>query len=238
MKQVQATLLSKKIVAPDVVHLYFYVGGDGLFFEPGQYAIVTIPSSPAPLKRLYSFAGSNKDKSVFELLVKIIPGGISSTFLASLSVGSSITVTGPAGLFTQKKTEKRKVYMVTGTGFAPLRSFLQSTQVSALNSVLYWGVKDLSETYLFDELLALKKASPGFSFYYCLSRQPSLDTIPADLLHYFRSGHIDAVWATLEPLIGSSGEYYLCGSRTVVESLRTTLLARGVAKENLLFEKY
>lgn len=238
MKQVKAFLFSKKTVSHDVYHLYFHVPDGGFEFNPGQYAILTIPSSPTPLKRLYSFAGTNSNKNTFELLIKLIPGGAASEYIQNLKLGDSIDVSGPAGLFSLQKTGTKKIYMTTGTGFAPIRSFLMSDISKIGNSVLFWGLKDISEIYLFDELLSLKSSSPSFSFFYCLSQQPSLNIIPADLLHYFRMGHIDAVWSSLMASVDLNDEYYLCGSRLVIESLRLILLSRGVPKNKLFFEKY
>lgn len=239
MKQIKACLVSKKMVSQDVCHLYFYAEGEGFEFKAGQYAILTVPASPTPLKRLYSFAGSNKDKNVFELLIKLIPGGVASEYIRELSVGDMVDASGPAGLFSERESASRKVYMATGTGYAPIRSFLLSLgSPNTTKRSLFWGLRDYSETYLFDELLALKKASDSFSFTYCLSQQASFDTIPADLLQYFRTGHIDAVWTSQTPQIEPNDEYYLCGSRIVIESLRTLLLSKGVSKDNLFFEKY
>lgn len=238
MKQAKAFLISKKMVSLDVYHLFFYVGGDGLEFNPGQYVILSIPNSPSPLKRLYSFAGSNKDKNVFELLIKLVPDGKASEYIKGLHVGDSLDVSGPAGLFAEQKTDIEKVYMVTGTGFAPIRSILSSIPRRSFNTSLFWGLKNMSETYMFEELYEYKAHNPSFSFYYCLSQQTSFDAIPANLLHYYRPGHIDAVWAAVTPTINPNSEYYLCGSRTVIESLRLLLLSRGVLKEKLYFEKY
>jgi NAD(P)H-flavin reductase len=128
--------------------------------------------------------------------------------------------------------------MATGTGFAPIRSFLLSSAPGSINGALFWGLKDLSETYLIDELIDLERSNPLFSFSYCLSQQHSFDSIPAHLLHYYRSGHIDAVWQIVMPTLNPTDEYYLCGSRTVIESLRLLLLSKGVSKDKLFFEKY
>ena len=186
MKQTKAFLISKKFVSSDVGLFSFYVENEGFSFTPGQYTILTIPSSTKPLKRLYSFAGSSGNNNVFELLIKHIPGGLSSEYLKKMCVGETIEISGPAGLFTQKQTPARKIYMATGTGYAPIRSFLLSEGAKSVKSTLYWGIRDLSETYLFDELLSLKNSSPSFSFAYCLSQQKSFDSIPAYLLHYSR----------------------------------------------------
>jgi len=238
MKQERAVLLSKKILTENVYHLYFYTEGNGFEFVPGQYVVLNVPSSPSPLKRLYSFAGSNNDKKAFDLLIKLVPGGISSDYIRGLSIGDTIEVSGPAGLFSEQKTDNRKIYMATGTGFAPIRSFLLSHKSGSINSSLFWGLKDLSEIYLFEELRALEQQNPLFSFSYCLSQQSSFSSIPADLLHYYRPGHLDRVWAEKMPIVDLKDEYYLCGSRTVIDSLRSLLLSKGVPKEKLFFEKY
>lgn len=238
MKQARALLIAKKLVAPDVFHLFFYVEGEGFEYRPGQYVILTVPHHPTPLKRLYSFAGTNTDKNVFELLIKLVPEGAASEYIRNISVGDIVDISGPAGLFTQQQTLARKIFMVTGTGVAPVLSFLTSANSMAHTSILFWGLKNLTEVYMFDSLLRLKQSTPTFSFTYCLSRQASFDRIPADLLHYFRPGHIDAVWSSQIPSIDPSDEYYLCGSRTIIEDLRLLLLSKGVQKSHLFFEKY
>jgi len=115
---------------------------------------------------------------------------------------------------------------------------LLSDQLETAGRFLFWGLRDLSELYLFDELLALKRTSPSFSFTYCLSQQSEFEVFPAELLQYFRTGHIDAVWGAQMATIVPDDEYYLCGSRIVIESLRTLLLSKGISKDKLFFEKY
>jgi ferredoxin-NADP reductase len=237
MKNVKATLVSRKIVAPEVHHLFFSTDQE-LEYKAGQYIILTVPTSTSSVKRLYSFAGANNHKNTFELLIKLVPGGAASEFLRSLPIGGVIEAAGPAGLFSQAQSPARKIYMVTGTGFAPVRSFLLSNDPKTNNSVLFWGMRDFSEAYMMDELLALKQASPSFSFYYCLSRQEDLALIPADLRQFFRMGHIDDVWKAEMPTLEAGDEFYLCGSRTVIESLRQLLLSSGTPKERVFFEKY
>jgi Na+-transporting NADH:ubiquinone oxidoreductase subunit F len=239
MIHAKATLTDRKILAPDIFHLFFSLEeGAELIYIPGQYIILTIPSSPTPVKRLYSFAGSNKNGGVFELLVKLVPGGVASEYLKNLPIDGKIDVSGPAGLFSLQETPLRKIYMVTGTGFAPIRSLLVSGSPHAQNSTLFWGMRDFSEAYMMDELLNIKNQFEAFSFFYCLSQQKELGLIPAELQRFFRIGHIDEVWLAENMKIEVDTEYYLCGSRTVIESLRTFLLSRGVNKSRLFFEKY
>jgi ferredoxin-NADP reductase len=222
----------------DVCHLFFSFDDDIFTFVPGQYAILNVPSNPSPLKRLYSFAGTNTIKNKFDFLIKIVPGGVASEYIRTLEVGDEVDVTGPAGLFKLQNNEKRKIFMATGTGIAPIRSFLSAKSPQALNSILFWGLKNFEGSYMMDELLTLKNTHPDFMFYYCLSQQVSFETIPPLLQDHFKAGHIDAAWEGVVSSISPNDEYYLCGSRTVIESLRVLLLTKGVEKGNLYFEKY
>ena len=238
MKQIKAILISKEFVSKDVCRLYFSHEDDDFSFIPGQYAILAVPSLSTPLKRLYSFAGPSTDKGKFELLIKIIPGGVASEYVRALTVTQVVDITGPAGLFRLQNNEKRKIFMATGTGIAPIRSFLFTRSAPALNGVLFWGLKDFAESYMVEELSQLNLSHPSFLFYYCLSQQASFEDIPLSLKDHFKAGHIDAVWETLMPQVSQNDEYYLCGPRTVIESLRVLLLSKGVTKNNLYFEKY
>lgn len=238
MKKIVASLSSKQFVTSDVCRLVFSFDDPKFTYSPGQYLILSIPTTTTPLKRLYSFAGSNTTKGSFELLIKIVPGGVASEYVRSLKTDDKVEVSGPAGLFILQNNNKRKVYMVTGTGIAPIRSFLFSGGPCALNSILFWGLKDVASSYLTDELFNLKTTHPGFNYYYCFSQQSAFEGVPPLQLGHFKSGHVDSVWRTVVPVVLPGDEYYLCGSRTVIESLRTLLLSLGVERGGLFFEKY
>jgi len=237
MNQFKATLLGRQQVSADVYLLSFYSDELSFSFVPGQYAILTIPGQTS-LKRLYSFASAPSTYGGFELFVKIVEGGVGTQYLKTLHIGDCVDVSGPAGLFTLQKNEKRKIFMATGTGYAPMRSFfLSSSPASLKNSVLFWGMKTIEETCLLNELYSLNK-DRGLSFYYCLSQQDLPGSIPAHLLQHYRTGHIQDVWKSVIGKPDTADEYYLCGSRVVVESLRTLLGSLNVDKENIFFEKY
>lgn len=236
MKKLRVRLASKKFVTQDVCHFYFSFQDDDFSYNPGQYIILTIPTSTTPVKRLYSFANAYTQKGFFELIVKLLPGGAASEYLSQMKEGDDIEAMGPAGLFSLQNNEKRKIYMATGTGIAPIRSFLTSQLPHSLNSLLFWGLKDIPNSYLMDELFSLKNNTSSFDYYYCFSQQASFNEGAGS--SHFRSGHIDDVWRAVVPNILPNDEYYLCGSRMVIESLRTLLLSLGVDRQNLFFEKY
>ena len=108
-------------------------------------------------------------------------------------------------------------------------------KISNVKYQIFWGLKNYEDVYLFDEL---KK----FIIKICLSREENLDMIPEEDKKYFDYGHVDSCFEkqfnnlTIEQL--NKNEFYLCGGRNVVESLRQFLLVKSVPRENIFFEKF
>lgn len=102
-----------------------------------------------------------------------------------------------------------------------------------------WGDQTAADTGFFEELRTLETRLAGFRFLYCLSRETSLELIPAELRNYSRLGRINAVFEAEKAGFDlAATEFYLCGSRLVVDALKEYLAGVGVPKENIIFEKY
>lgn len=239
MLQFSATLVEKKTFPGDVFLLRFTPPQNTAFtFIPGQYVILTVPQAPEPVKRLYSIA-SAPNPAYFELLIKLVPGGAASSYIGSLAVGSSVEVQGPAGVFTLQNNPRSKVFLVTGTGYAPIRSFILSTPHHTENYYLYWGMQKAQDVVLLDELKTLSLQNPLFHPKICLSREATFDAIAPNDQPYFSLGRINNA---LQTLISSqppnSLEFYICGRREVTESMREYLYNQKIAKELVFFERY
>lgn len=240
MQNFNATVQSVTPTSPQTYLVTLHIEGSPLVFEPGQYVIIFVPQDGKMLRRLYSVASSASSPSTIDLFIKVVPGGAGSTYLTSLAPGSQISGMGPAGMFKLRNNTLAKVFMTTGTGFAPVRSFLLSQQTPPSTPWLaLWGEQNHTEISFFHELQSLTSTLGGFRFYYCLSRETSLELIPAQFRNYSRVGRIMKVFDELKTLYDlPQTEFYLCGSRLVVEGLREYLSSIGVPKENIIFEKY
>lgn len=130
MIQNYKTHLSKKLQLTSDVWLYAFTLPEPttLSFIPGQYLIMFVPQgSGEKARRLYSIASPNTVTNGFELLVKLIPNGCSSRYFEKLNVNDEVEFQGPAGMFTVRESSRNKIGLVTGTGYAPVRSMLLST---------------------------------------------------------------------------------------------------------------
>lgn len=235
-----ASLIAKHGVA-DNTHLYtFRILEGGFNFIPGQYIIINIPTQQGIVKRLYSLASPTSSLPHFSLLIKSVEGGVATNHIGKLLFGDVISFSGPAGQFYyHPNTQKEAIFLATGTGYAPIRSILQ-THLSQFEkkTSLFWGVPTLKDMGLFDELLLFRKSFPYFSFYIYLSRETSLEIIPAQLRNFFRIGRISNLFEGVTDKEMGEKDYYFCGSRDVVESLRLLFLSKNVDSSLLHFEKY
>lgn len=129
-----------------------------------------------------------------------------------------------------------------------------------LNYQLLWGIPTCRDVYCFDELKQMATTHSHFAFTICLSRETTLDMVPEPDRQYFTLGRItkllDEIVKTsqsssklveissdstnsnqLQPITTNS-DYYICGDRDVVESLRRYLYDQKIPPESVVFEKF
>ncbi len=241
-------------------------------FIAGQYMIVQI-SLPggSSARRFISIASSNSFKNEFEGVMKIIPGGIASSYLTQLEEGNEVHFLGPAGKFNLMENERPKIFLATGTGIGPVRSMIQKLQTNepdqrsvhgpAPNASsgtrvtnflprrqtgkfqinLFWGLPTWKDVYFLAEFKKLATSNQQFNFKICLSQEKALDKIATEDRKYFKLGRVND---ELEKIgnwkleIGNLCDYYLCGARVIVDSLRDYLLSKGITKESIHFERF
>jgi len=242
------TILTRKSQLNSNTYLYHFdlIEPKEIVFKAGQYLMLKVPSDKGPVSRLYSIASPNTVKNGFELIIGIISGGLASNYLFSLKENTKVVFQGPAGMFGLKENDQPKIFLVTGTGIAPVRSMLNSKfRIKNSESFLFWGLKSYKDVYLFDELIKLAttviSAEAGAHLKICLSREQNLDMIPENYKKFFELGHVDSCFEkllTTDYSLLTKSDFYLCGGRQIVESLRQFLIAKNIPKDNIYFEKF
>lgn len=236
----QTVLKEKKRLSEDQFLLRFLlVEPKEIIFKPGQYLMLKINGQ----SRLYSIYSPDFMKNSFDLMIKIIPQGLASGYFNILKEGDRVDFQGPAGTFYLRENEKNKVFFATYTGIAPMmsmiKSFVEKTNHQIPPITLYWGLRNFQDICLVDELRDLAQKHHEFKPYICLSRETNLDQIPLENKPFFHTGRINTVWQELsDPADRLKSEYYLCGSRQVVESFNQFLYSQSIPKDLIFFEKF
>lgn len=237
-------LAYKMQLAPDMWLFGFDLqDGQEIQFTAGQYLILNIPGDSEDVsKRMYSIASPAFQKQSFDIVVKIIKGGIAGEYLMRLKVGEEADFQGPAGVFVLKDNPVDKVFFATGAGIAPIRSMIltefHNEEEARHNYHLFWGLRTVKDVYFQDELHVLSQKYPNFHFYICLSQEQNLDGVEEDDKKHFIIGRVDRGFTTVLGFIYKDHDFYVCGASAVVESLRNFLLQNSVPKEKIFFEKF
>lgn len=246
------THLIRKEKLTDLVYLLEFKLSEPehLHFQSGQYMMLLCPQLDGTnLRRLFSIASHPNTHDTFQLLAEIIPDGVASMYFLKMNEGDEVQFQGPAGMFTLKRNNHR-IFLATGTGIAPIRSMLhdiiRGEARTEHTNFLFWGVKHLTDIYFLDELKAFTREHPSFEFFICLSQQEHIHDVAQEDKKFFVLGRVNV---GLEKRLGTNiiGEeiqiphefdYYLCGGRTVIESLRQYLYEKSIPKEHVIFEKF
>lgn len=238
-----AILKIKKEIAPQVFHLQFsYPTYVNWSFQAGQYMIFHLPTmeSGHPNRRLYSIASAPSQKDTLDFIIELVPGGLGSTYIQKMAVGNAITMQGPAGIFTLKKSDRDIVMLATGTGIAPMCSMIHEILNPLHKPVeqtihLFWGLKYKKDVYLKKELDTLMDTNPNFQYSICLSRETEspdarclIGRVTNGLQQLFETNNTS----------GAHFDFYLCGSPHVVEALKTDLINKHIPKDQIYFEKF
>lgn len=198
-------------------------------FAPGQHVLVRLAQG---MNRSMSIASVPGDAGKILMCHDVSPMGPFSQWTINAKIGDELTFFGPLGIFTMDPaSSRRKVFVATGTGIAPLRSMIRHTLAEGDMSsmALYWGMRHEEDLYWQEEFAALAVEHPNFHFFLTLS-QPSQQWSGA------RGRVTDHVF-TMEKNLANS-DVYLCGNRAMVEEMRVGLIAQNVPKEQIKTELF
>lgn len=242
----QRTLLSDRA---QCFHLEFTIDDLPAFdFKPGQFisAVATDPKGKQQT-RAYSIASAPR-KNQFDLCLNRVEGGFFSNLLCDLEIGQMVQFHGPHGLFVLKNPLTDGVFIATGTGIAPMRSFVQhlfpgnGIDLSGdRNFWLVYGTRYESELYYQDYFEEIAAKYPNFHYLQTLSRPqegwPGTRGYVQELVAKIAEEH------AVEHGVGSaSGAFriysYICGLNDMVSATRDRLTSLGWERKQVIFERY
>jgi CDP-4-dehydro-6-deoxyglucose reductase/3-phenylpropionate/trans-cinnamate dioxygenase ferredoxin reductase subunit len=163
-------------------------------------------------RRNFSMANAARDKDSAELHIRHVPGGkFSVATLSKLSIGDALQVELPFGDFYLRPSERPVILLASGTGFAPIRSIIESAIYAGSRRPmhLYWGARTREDMYLAELPSRWSARHPWFSFTPVLSEPSGAWAGRTGLVH-------DAVRDDHRALAGT--EVYACGNPLMVSA--------------------
>jgi len=189
----------------------------GFVFTPGQYVVLRDPESGEG--REYSIYSSIRDEEL-SFLVRKVKGGAFSRFLMHLKIDSPMYIEGPAGFFILDEASRighPLLFIGTGTGISPFRSFVRS--YPDLNYKVLHGVHFADEAYG-------KAAFNPIRHCLCTSREEKGDYF-GRVSYYLKEYPVDP--GTI---------CYLCGNSGMIEDVTNILEEYHIPPEHIRTEVF
>lgn len=238
VKQYQYQVTEIKDMTPTIKRIGLSLPADQTMpFVPGQYIQILTPvykGSDEEVYRAYSVASSTEHTDRLELLIGYEAGGKCTTYVHQyLKVKDTLTVIGPYGEFFYHPGEKPMVFVAIGTGMAPLLAIIRHMHATHINrqATFYFGAKTSKDLFYIEELEAIAKDMPNFTFVPCLSRAE-----PDEVWHGKRGRVTDLIES--DPAIDANWEGYLCGSPVMIDSVVTLLKTKGIPEDAIYYDKF
>lgn len=202
-------------------------------FKPGQFAQIKVPG--IDIVRAYSIASNASDPSHIEMIVRYVPNGQASNYVfKALSVGDTVTLTGPYGKFFLQEQSKRDIVCIAGgSGKAPIRSILARLKEQGMTRKVryFFGAKAVRDLYYTQEMQQLSKEYPNFEYIPALS-----SPLPEDKW----TGATGLITDVLDRMTGNlaESEAYLCGSPGMIDACIKVLNKHDIKQANVFYDKF
>ncbi len=206
-------------------------------FKAGQY--VQLETKPyARIKqttmRAYSIASRPEDRDQIELIIRLVPEGICTTWVHKyLQVGEQVNMTGPYGDFYIRDSKADMIFIAGGSGKAPIKSMLEHLKVTGTDRhmVYFFGARTEKDLYLTDLFKSYEQVFPDFQYIPVLSRCDDGAEWCA------KTGYI---MPYIKEVLRDSRntEAYMCGSPGMLEACKKELLALDVPNDRIYFDSF
>jgi predicted ferric reductase len=199
-----------------------------LAFRPGQFLFVNFrePFSeqfrPFFRNQFHPFSiTSAPGEPTLRITVKAV--GDYTRALRALEPGAEAVVEGPYGSFSSDVPNDRQIWIAGGIGVTPFLSMARSLNGDRRRIDFYYCVEHAPEALFLDELRAIEREREDFR----------VVPVPRET-----DGFLTAERVAREHEDLGSADVLVCGPPAMIDSLRTQLAERGVARERFHAEEF
>ena len=212
-------------------------------YQAGQYAQIQVPpygKIKESTARAYSMASNPHDKTKLEFLVRLVPGGIVTTYVhEQMQVGEKLNIIGPFGEFYVRDTDATMICVAGGSGMAPFKSIFRDRIDEGLMEEreiwYFFGARTSKDMFYLDWLWELDQTYEHFHFVPALSEpeegadwKGATGLITDVLDEYLKN--------TISNEIPKEG--YLCGSPGMLDACMEVMRSNSMEEEKIFFDKF
>jgi predicted ferric reductase len=208
------------------------VGHDGLRFEPGQFAWITVGRSPFSVtSHPFSLCSSAETSGSVEVAIKA--AGDFSSSVATVKPGTEVYLDGPHGVFTIDQYEGAGFCLIAGgVGIAPALSMLETLadRGDVRPVVLFAGNRKL-DSIIFRDRIEDLTARLNLKVVHVLEEPPQDWTA--------ESGYLDAdILSRHLPMGYHRFQFFACGPNPMLDAVETALVQIGTPADRIHTERF
>ncbi|MBN2029177.1 2Fe-2S iron-sulfur cluster binding domain-containing protein [bacterium] len=240
IKEFKAQVTLIKDLTYDIKLIRFKIlGDDEILFKPGQYVqlqSVSYDDVKESVSRAYSIASSSDEKKSIDLMIRLVPEGICTTWVHQyLSEGDEVRFTGPMGDFCLCEGTGEIIMVAGGSGMAPIVSFLRYLiQTKSKRKVTYFfGAVTKKDLFYLDEMKRFEKEMVDFTFIPALSQPEPDDQWDGE------TGLITVPMKKyIQQIDTETCQAYLCGSPGMIKACVQILNENGVTSDRIFYDPF
>ena len=201
--------------------------------RPGQYVQVQAPSPEGPVFRAYSISSPVYEPNIVQLVVRLVPGGIGSTYLHTVQPGDTVYFTGPYGEFWLSEDPSVEIVCVGGgCGIAPIRNIIYTiySQWPDRSCWLFFGCRATRDVFYLEEFEELAKKHSNLHVVYALSDELDKDEKwdgEIGFIHLSADKYLES---------GVRRQAFLCGPPPMIEAVTRVLQEKGT--DDIFYDEF
>ena len=200
-----------------------------LEFDAGQWVSVPFGSKTV---RAYSIASTPRSPARLTLCADVAPGGIGSEWFRGLAAGDEVRFKGPLGGFVFTRADPRRpLFVAEEIGIVPIRAILTELYATGFGrpaTLAYWA-RDPGWLAYDAEFRSLARRYPGFVYHPVVAGAGGAARDGA-------RGLAETVRSLVADVVGLVG--YVSGSESMIHQVRDVLVARGLDRKAVKWEKF
>ena len=201
-------------------------------FRPGQYVQIKIPGTDE--YRAYSIATPPSMNNKIQLIVRLVPGGLCSTYVhKALAEDDRVVFTGPFGEFCLRENNGTPIVAIGGgCDMTPIRSIVHHLAEKGMPRSLsyFFGARTETDLFYTEELKAFERRFSNFKYIPALS-----DPTPGNGWR----GEVGLVTEVVRKHMDKGGrDAYLCGPPAMIEAAIDVLTEKGTDPSGIYYDKF
>ncbi|MFH1616699.1 MAG: 2Fe-2S iron-sulfur cluster binding domain-containing protein [Planctomycetota bacterium] len=236
IRMFKSTVRSTRALTYDIKEVRLSLDDPGnISHRAGQYIQVQAPSPDGPVFRAYSISSAVYESNEVELIVRLVPEGIASTYLCNLNVGDKVSFTGPYGDFYLNEDASVEIICVGGgCGMAPIKNILYTLydRWPDRSCWLFFGCRTTKDIFYLRQFENLASKHKNFHVVYALS----------DRLEKGESweGEIGFIHLAVDKYLeaGVRRQAFLCGPEPMIEAVTRVLEEKGMRQDDIFYDKF